>query len=49
VRELLARIRAALRRSADTATSCIGDESLRLDLEKKTLRYDGVELSLLAR
>jgi two-component system, OmpR family, response regulator len=49
VREVLARIRAVLRRAAGYATSRIGDNSLGLDLDKRTLLRDGVESSLSAR
>jgi two-component system OmpR family response regulator len=49
VREVLARIRAVLRRSAGYATSRIGDNSLGLDLDKRTLWVDGVESPLSAR
>ncbi|MBN3765228.1 response regulator transcription factor [Burkholderia sp. Ac-20365] len=49
VRELLARIRAVLRRRAGYATSAIGDASLNLDLEKRTLNRHGVASSLSAR
>jgi two-component system, OmpR family, response regulator len=42
VRELLARIRAVLRRKAGYATSRIGGESLSLDLDKRMLRCNGV-------
>jgi two-component system, OmpR family, response regulator len=49
VRELCARLRAVLRRRAGYATSRIGDESLGLDLEKRTLHCNGVAASLSAR
>jgi len=49
VRELLARIRAVLRRKAGYATSRIGGESLSLDLEKRMLCCNGVVSSLSAR
>lgn len=49
VRELLARIRAVLRRKAGYATSQIGDESLSLDLEKRMLNCNGVASLLSAR
>jgi two-component system OmpR family response regulator len=49
VRELLARLRAVLRRRAGCATSRIGDESLGLDLEKRTLYCNGVASALSAR
>jgi two-component system, OmpR family, response regulator len=49
VRELLARIRAVLRRKAGYATSRIGGESLNLDLNKRLLCCNGVASSLSAR
>lgn len=49
VRELLARIRAVLRRTAGYATSRIGDESISLDLDRRTFIHNGVESSLSAR
>jgi len=49
VRELLARLRAVLRRRAGCATSRIGDESLGLDLEKRTLHCNGVASALSPR
>ncbi len=49
VRELLARIRAVLRRKAGYATSRIGGESLSLDLHKRMLCCNGVASSLSAR
>jgi two-component system OmpR family response regulator len=49
VRELLARIRAVLRRKAGYATSRLGDESLQLDLERRTLCCKGVASALSAR
>ncbi|SAK99718.1 two component transcriptional regulator [Caballeronia fortuita] len=49
VREVLARIRAVLRRQAGYATSCIGDEALCLDLDRRTLSRDGVASPLSAR
>jgi two-component system, OmpR family, response regulator len=49
VRELCARLRAVLRRRAGYATSRIGDESLGLDLEKRTLHCNGTAASLSAR
>jgi two-component system OmpR family response regulator len=49
VRELLARIRAVLRRKAGYATSRIGGESLNLDLDKRMLCCNGVASSLSAR
>ncbi|SAL39967.1 response regulator transcription factor [Caballeronia humi] len=49
VPELLARLRAVLRRRAGCATSRIGDESLGLDLQKRTLYCNGVASALSAR
>jgi two-component system, OmpR family, response regulator len=49
VHELLARIRAVLRRTMGYSTSRIGDENLGLDLERRTLLLNGVESSLSAR
>jgi two-component system, OmpR family, response regulator len=49
VRELLARIRAVLRRKAVYAISRIGGESLNLDLNKRMLCCNGVASSLSAR
>ncbi|WP_043284231.1 response regulator transcription factor [Paraburkholderia oxyphila] len=49
VRVVLARIRAVVRRTAGYATSRIGDESLGLDLDKRTLCRNGVESPLSAR
>jgi two-component system, OmpR family, response regulator len=49
VREVLARIRAVLRRKAGHATSRIGCETLSLDLEKRTLYCNGVATMLSAR
>lgn len=49
VRELLARIRAVLRRTAGYSTSRIGDESISLDLDRRTFFHNGVEASLTAR
>ncbi|SKC93156.1 DNA-binding response regulator, OmpR family, contains REC and winged-helix (wHTH) domain [Burkholderia sp. YR290] len=49
IRELFARIRAVLRRRAGYATSAIGDGSLSLDLEKRTLNCNGIASSLSAR
>ncbi|BAO91421.1 response regulator transcription factor [Caballeronia cordobensis] len=48
-REVLARIRAVLRRAAGYATSCIGDGVLNLDLDKRTIRHNGIESTLSAR
>jgi two-component system OmpR family response regulator len=49
VREVLARIRAILRRKAGYASSRIGGESLNLDLNKRMLCCNGVASSLSAR
>lgn len=49
VREVLARIRAVLRRQAGYATSRIGDEQIGLDLDHRTLWRDGAASSLSAR
>ncbi len=49
LRELLARIRAVLRRRAGAATSRIGDASMSLDLERRTLTQHGVESALSLR
>ncbi|GAB2897024.1 response regulator transcription factor [Paraburkholderia jirisanensis] len=49
VPELLARIRAVLRRKAGYAVSRLGDESLNLDLDKRTLCCNGVNSVLSAR
>jgi DNA-binding response OmpR family regulator len=49
IRELLARIRAVLRRTTGYATSRIGDEFLGLDLERRTLLLNGIESQLSAR
>jgi two-component system, OmpR family, response regulator len=49
VPELLARIRAVLRRKAGYAVSRLGDDSLNLDLDKRTLCCNGVTLVLSAR
>ena len=48
-RELLARLRAVLRRKAGYATSRIGDDILSLDLTKRTLSCNGVDAALSAR
>lgn len=48
-RELCARLRAVLRRRAGFATSRIGDDSLALDLERRTLHRSGASASLSAR
>jgi two-component system OmpR family response regulator len=47
--EILARVRAVLRRRAGYATSRIGAESLQLDLERRTLCVKGVASALSAR
>jgi two-component system, OmpR family, response regulator len=47
--ELLARIRAALRRNATCATSRLGDETISLDIDRRTLWCNGVETLLSAR
>jgi len=49
VRELLARIRAVLRRKAGYATTRIGGDSLILDLEKRMLSRNVIAASLSAR
>ncbi|MFM0057597.1 response regulator transcription factor [Paraburkholderia phytofirmans] len=49
VPELLARIRAVLRRKAGYASSRLGDESLSLDLDKRTLTCNGATTVLSAR
>jgi two-component system OmpR family response regulator len=49
VPELLARIRAVLRRKAGYAVSRLGDDSLNLDLDKRTLCCNGVTSVLSAR
>jgi two-component system, OmpR family, response regulator len=49
IREILARLRAVLRRRAGCATSRIGDELLGLDLERRTLHCNGVESVLSPR
>jgi two-component system OmpR family response regulator len=48
-RELVAQLRAVLRRAAGYATSRIGDDSVCLDLDKKTMMHSGVESALSAR
>jgi two-component system, OmpR family, response regulator len=48
-RELLARIRAVLRRTAGYSTSRIGDATISLDLDKRTLSFNGNESMLSAR
>lgn len=47
--ELLARIRAVLRRKAGYASSRLGDDTLNLDLEKRTLSCNGISAALSAR
>ncbi len=47
--EMLARIRSLLRRAAGYATSRVGDESLGIDLDRRTLLCNGVESALSAR
>ena len=49
VPELLARIRAVIRRKAGYASSRLGDDSLCLDLDKRTLTCNGAETVLSAR
>jgi two-component system, OmpR family, response regulator len=49
VPELLARIRAVLRRKAGYAVSRLGDDSFNLDLDKRTLCCNGVTSVLSAR
>ncbi|MFM0515409.1 response regulator transcription factor [Paraburkholderia sp. RL17-373-BIF-A] len=49
VRELLARVRAILRRKAGYASSEIGDEKLKLNLITRQLRYNGQVHTLSAR
>jgi two-component system OmpR family response regulator len=49
VRELLARVRAVMRRKAGYAASRLGDESLCLDLDKHALSCRGIELALTSR
>jgi two-component system OmpR family response regulator len=49
VPELLARIRAVLRRKAGYASSRLGDDSLALDLDKRTLTCNGATTVLSAR
>jgi DNA-binding response OmpR family regulator len=49
VREVLARIRAVLRRQAGYATSRLGDERAGLDLDRHTLWHNGVAAALSAR
>ncbi|CAD6531941.1 response regulator transcription factor [Paraburkholderia metrosideri] len=47
--ELLARIRAVLRRTAGYPTSRIGDATISLDLDKRTFLFNGTESMLSAR
>jgi two-component system OmpR family response regulator len=49
VSELLARVRAVLRRKAGYAASRLGDDTLCLDLNKRTLSCNGIQLTLTAR
>jgi two-component system, OmpR family, response regulator len=49
VPELLARIRAVLRRKAGHAVSCLGNEAISLDLDKRVLTCNGVSSVLSAR
>jgi DNA-binding response OmpR family regulator len=49
VRQVLARIRALLRRQAGYATSCIGDGELNLDLDRRALLCNGEWSHLSAR
>jgi two-component system, OmpR family, response regulator len=49
VGELLARIRAVLRRKAGYAVSKLGDDSISLNLDQRTLRFGGKEAVLSAR
>lgn len=49
VPELLARIRAVLRRKAGHAVSCLGTETVNLDLDKRALTCNGVTSVLSAR
>lgn len=49
VPELLARMRAVLRRKAGYATSSLGDDSIRLNLDTRCLSYGGVTETLSAR
>lgn len=49
VAELLARVRAVLRRKAGYPASRLGDDSLHLDLDKRVLCCNGVTSSLTAR
>ncbi|MCI3206674.1 MULTISPECIES: response regulator transcription factor [Pandoraea] len=49
VPELLARMRAVIRRKAGYASSRLGDDALNLDLDKRTLTCNGVTTVLSAR
>jgi two-component system OmpR family response regulator len=49
VSELLARVRAVLRRKAGYAASRLGDDTLCLDLNKRTLSCNGIQSTLTAR
>lgn len=49
VPELLARIRAVLRRKAGYATSSLGDDNMRLNLDTRCLSYGGITETLSAR
>ncbi|TWG84973.1 DNA-binding response OmpR family regulator [Cupriavidus gilardii J11] len=49
VPELLARMRAVLRRKAGYATSSLGDDSMRLNLDTRCLTYGGLTEPLSAR
>lgn len=49
VRELLARMRAVMRRSAGHAQSSIGTSRTQLDLERRVLTHDGSTIQLSAR
>lgn len=49
VSELLARVRAVLRRKAGYAASRLGDDALCLDLDKRALSCNGVQSTLTAR
>jgi len=47
--ELRARIRAVLRRNAERATSRLGDETISIDIDRRTLRCNGAETLLSSR
>jgi two-component system OmpR family response regulator len=49
VSELLARVRAVMRRKAGYAASRLGDDALCLDLDKRTLSCNGIQSTLTAR